>query len=271
MPAGHYENFPVASLLCPPAIRPAVAALYTFARTADDIADEGDATPEARRAELAAYRRALAAIAAGQAPPAWPQVFGPLQHVLVRHGLPLPWLQALLSAFEQDTGNPPYANRSELLDYCARSANPIGRLLLHLVGLAREPELALSDDICTALQLINFWQDLSRDLPRGRNYLPQDEVPGAAPTPAQVAALCRWAEGLMRRGAPLALRVPGRFGWELRLVVLGGLRVLEKIRAMDHDTLHRRPVLNLGDAALVVARALRYRRYTQPLATEHLP
>jgi squalene synthase HpnC len=270
----HYENFPVASVLCPPALRPAVVAIYHFARTADDIADEGDADTEARLADLAAYRADLAAVLAGQpAGPRWPQVFTPLAERVRAFALPGAPLHDLLDAFSQDTRNPLYADRDQLLDYCRRSANPIGRLLLHLYGVSDEVSLQQSDDICTALQLINFWQDLSVDLPRGRVYLPLADLraqgldlsalladrPAADTPPARrlVAALCAWAGGLMQQGAPLALRLPGRAGWELRLVVQGGLRILEKIAAMDHATMQARPKLGAADLPLLLWRAWR--------------
>lgn len=275
MSVEHYENFPVASWLCPPRLRPAVTAIYWFARVADDIADEGDATAAARQADLAAYREDLRRVVAGQPPsPRWPHVFGPLARALADHALPWQPLDDLLDAFVQDTHQPRYANRTELLDYCRRSANPVGRLLLHLYGITDSSALARSDNICTALQLINFWQDLSRDLPRGRHYLPMadrrhhgltDTLLGNALAGrtgpegrALVAELCDWAEALMRRGAPLATAVPGRAGWELRLVVLGGLRIVERIRAMDHDTFHRRPALARRDAPVLLWRAVRW-------------
>lgn len=263
----HYENFPVASLLCPPALRPAVAAIYWFARTADDIADEGDAPPAMRLADLAAYRTDLdAALHDGRQSARWPQVFAALAASHRRHAFPPNLLHDLLSAFEQDVRNPAYPDRQSLLAYCSRSANPVGRLLLHLYGLRDEADLRRSDAICSALQLINFWQDLGPDLKRGRNYLPAQDL-AAHGLPAQPAdgpalravlrSLCEWAAGLMHQGAPLALRVPGRAGWELRLVVQGGLRVLEQIDRIDHDTLHHRPSIGRRDVPLLLWRALR--------------
>ena len=267
----HYENFPVASLLCPPALRPAVTAIYHFARTADDIADEGDAPASQRLADLAAYRLDLQGALAGSTPsPRWAGVFTPLRSVIVRNRLPPALLHLLLDAFEHDVRNPPYADRAALLGYCSRSANPIGRLLLHLYGIADAPSLQRSDAICSALQLINFWQDLSVDGPRHRHYVPlADMLRHGLPLQAMVdrqdspaarrlvRELCDWAETLMRRGAPLALTVPGRAGWELRLVVQGGLRILEKIRLMDHAALAHRPALKRRDAPLLLWRALR--------------
>jgi squalene synthase HpnC len=268
--AAHYENFPVASWLCPAPIRPAVMALYRFARTADDIADEGSASAPQRQAELARYRADLDAAAAGLPPSGWPEVFPALGMAIRSHALPLSWLHALLDAFEQDVRNPPYADRGALLDYCALSANPVGRLLLHLYRVGDTLSLRQSDAICSALQLINFWQDLSVDLPRHRIYVPAADrqhhgldLPAlqrredSAAARALVRDLVDWAETLMAEGAPLALRLPGRAGWELRLVVQGGLRILEKIRRMDYGSLCTRPVLRSSDAPPVLWHALR--------------
>jgi squalene synthase HpnC len=265
----HYENFPVASVLCPPALRPAIVAIYHFARTADDIADEGDAPAAQRLTELQAYREDLARLYAGQpVGPRWPQVYGPLAQARERHLLPQAPLADLLDAFMQDVQPPPYPDRDRVLDYCRRSANPVGRLLLHLHGLEDDADLRRSDAICTALQLINFWQDLSVDLPRGRCYVPAIDaaahglppMPSAgADTPATralVRDLCGWARELMLSGAPLVFRMPGRSGWELRLVVQGGLRILEKIEAMEHAAFTRRPTLGALDIPRLLWRAL---------------
>jgi hydroxysqualene synthase len=267
----HYENFPVASWLCPPRIRPAVAAIYHFARTADDLADEGYATVAERLEDLAHFRADLDAVIDGRAPsPRWAGLFAALarQHVAFR--LPAQPLHDLLDAFEQDVHNPAYPDRAMLLDYCRRSANPVGRLLLHLYGIHDARSLQQSDAICTALQLINFWQDLSVDGPRGRCYVPQVDRDAHGVPPAALAkgvdslqsrklvrALCYWAEQLMVQGAPLALRVHGRAGWELRLVVQGGLRILEKIRQMDHATLQHRPRIFKRDLPVLLWRAWR--------------
>lgn len=191
----------------------------------------------------------------------------PLARAHQRHDLPLPLLHDLLSAFEQDARNPSYADRAALLDYCRRSANPVGRLLLHLYGIGDTDSFRRADAICTALQLVNFWQDLGLDQRRGRNYLPHQDrarhgvpphdVP-LQPTPALralVRDLCRWARELMLEGAPLALQVPGRAGWELRLVVQGGLRILQKIERLDHDTLQNRPTVTAWDLPLLLGRA----------------
>lgn len=270
----HYENFPVASWLCPPHLRPPIQAIYWFARTADDLADEGSHPPEERRAALARYRQALADAFDGRPSTGeWAPVFGPLQRMIDAHALPRRPLEDLLSAFEQDTHNLPYPDRAALLDYCARSANPIGRLLLHLYGVNTPAALAESDAVCTALQLINFWQDLRIDLPRGRHYVPladaqrhgltlqalADEAAAgqaSAATRGLVAELAGWARHTMLAGAPLVHRLPGRMGWELRLVVQGGLRILDKLAAQQHDSLRRRPTVGAVDAPLLLWRAL---------------
>ena len=270
----HYENFPVASWLCPPHLRGAVVALYHFARTADDLADEGPAAAAQRLAQLSAYRSALDQAASPpsspvhSAPPPpdkstgealanplpnaqmdWPAVFGPLAQHIHTPALPLGLLHALLDAFEQDVRYTEqgrrYASRAELLDYCAKSANPIGRLLLHLYQVNDAQALAMSDAVCSSLQLINFWQDLSVDVPRGRLYLPD-----AGDLGTELA----FARALMRKGAPLVHRVPGRAGWELRLVVQGGLRILDKIERTD--PWRERPTLAWRDWVIMLWRAL---------------
>ena len=273
-PVTHYENFPVASLLCPPGLRQPVAAIYAFARTADDIADEGEATAGERLSDLAAYRAELRAAAAGQAPGArWAGVFGPLQVALQSHRLPTALLKDLLDAFAQDVAMTEagacYPDREELLDYCRRSANPVGRLLLHLYGVQDDAALRESDAICSALQLINFWQDLSVDLPRGRHYLTDADCAAHGVARADLAARQRsaasdrlildcaaWARALMLQGAPLVHRLPGRAGWELRLVVQGGLRILDKVNALQGASLCQRPVLRPLDWLRMAARAL---------------
>jgi squalene synthase HpnC len=274
-PIGHYENFPVASWLCPPQLRPPIAAIYHFARTADDLADEGEAPAQQRLDELAAYRRDLQAVAQGQPHSGrWPQVFEPLAAMLAAFRLPVPLLDDLLDAFAQDVrktrDHATYADQAELLDYCRRSANPVGRLLLHLYGVQDETALRESDAICSALQLINFWQDLSRDIPRGRHYLTEAdcaahgvcraELATLRPTPrilALIEAQAHAARALMLAGAGLVHRVPGRAGWELRLVVQGGLRILDKIETLGFDTLQRRPTVGAADAPLLLWRSLR--------------
>ena len=266
----HYENFPVATVLCPPHLRPAIAAIYWFARTADDIADEGDAAPQTRLDDLAAYRADLMATAAGRAPSKrWAGVFGQLGPMIRQFDLPVDLLADLLSAFEQDVVKQRYASQAELLDYCRRSANPVGRLLLHLYGVKDAASLLESDCICTALQLINFWQDLGVDIPRGRIYLPADSwtlhgvdeaqllrLDSNPNTISLIATHARESCAMMLKGSQLVKKVPGRGGWELRLVVQGGLRILDKIEALGFDTLRRRPKLNAWDVAVMGWRAL---------------
>ena len=266
----HYENFPVASFLCPPALRPAITAIYWFARAADDLADEGDALPAKRLADLADYRADLLACVAGnRVSDRWPEVFTRLSPAIAQFGLPTALLADLLSAFEQDVTKTRYASQAELLDYCRRSANPVGRLLLHLYKVRDDQSLEQSDCICTALQLINFWQDLGLDIPRGRIYLPfegfaQHDVDEAMllrqdvnpATTTLVAANVSWAQTLMLQGAPLVKKVPGRAGWELRLVVQGGLRIAEKIGQLNFATLRQRPKLNVWDGMVMLWRAV---------------
>lgn len=248
---GHYENFPVASVLCPPHLRAPIMAIYHFARTADDIADEGDASPAARLQQLTAFKIAFLNHLDHQshAGGPWSQILRNLQKQITAFDLPIELLMALLSAFEQDVvytrDQRRYANRAELLDYCTRSANPIGRLLMHLYDIRSETALAQSDAICTALQLINFWQDLSVDTPRARLYLPLN---------TDLTSEIAFARQLMVQGAALVHQVPGRAGWELRLVVQGGLRILDKIESTD-TRLHR-PRLRAMDIVTMLWRSI---------------
>ncbi|SFM47278.1 squalene synthase HpnC [Variovorax sp. OV329] len=276
----HYENFPVASWLCPPHLRAPIGVIYAFARTADDIADEGDASPDERLEQLRAYRADLASAARGEAfSDQWPKVFGPVAWAMANHALPEEPMADLLSAFSQDIemtrDGASYPGRTELLDYCRRSANPIGRLLLHLYEVRDDKARRQSDAICSALQLINFWQDISVDLPRHRHYLPDADLEahglareqlqafrplGEAPPPAMalqmVRELVRWARALMMEGAPLVHRLPGRMGWELRFVVQGGLAILDKIEAQGFDSFSRRPSVGKGDLPRMAWKAL---------------
>ncbi|HBY62945.1 MAG TPA: squalene synthase HpnC [Solibacterales bacterium] len=269
MGVDHYENFPVASWLCPPAWRPAVAAIYHFARTADDIADEGVARPAQRIAQLDDFEAALRDAADGRVDGAWPEVFGPLARQMRAHDLPLAPFIDLLSAFRQDTGNPLYPDRAALLDYCARSANPIGRLLLRLAHVDEREAQARSDAICSALQLINFWQDVRIDYEtKNRIYLPRDEMRrfGVGEEhlrdhrcDAAFGELMRFqverARRLMLAGAPLARALPGRPGMEIALTVQGGLRILEKLERAGYDMFRRRPVLGPLDWPVLLFRS----------------
>jgi hydroxysqualene synthase len=281
-PITHYENFPVASWLCPPHLRPAIAAIYWFARTADDLADEGDATADERLSDLAAFRADLGVAAKGETATTstsarWPQVFTPLAEAIVKFSLPVNHLEDLLSAFKQDIrktrDGQGYSTEAELHDYCARSANPVGRLLLHLYGITDETALRYSDDICTSLQLINFWQDLRQDIPRGRFYIPQDDCAKfgvsktdlikqvqtktqTAITTKLIATQAINTPARMINGSKLVHLIPGRAGWELRFVVQGGLRILNKIKALDYAMLVKRPKLTKLDYVVIGWRAL---------------
>ncbi len=253
----HYENFPVASWLCPAHLRPAVMALYQFARTADDLADEGNEPAHHRLDALGEYRADLQNCLnqTNIDSVRWPHVFGPLQLATQQHPIPAQPLFDLLDAFEQDvvytSVGQGYRNRAELLDYCRRSANPVGRLMLHLYGVNDATSLAQSDAICTALQLINFWQDRAEDLRRGRDYLPEGHT---------LSEELRFARELMLQGAPLVHRVKGRAGWELRAVVQGGLRILDKLDARSETNNHRqlaRPTLHKPDFIRIAWRCIR--------------
>jgi len=270
MPVDHYENFPVASLLLPSCLRPAVEAIYAFARSADDLADEGDARPEQRLAALAAYEEELDRIAAGSE--AHTGLFRRLARVIESHRLPLQPFRDLLSAFAQDVVTTRYQSIEQVLDYCRRSANPVGILMLHLYGAADEDRLRMSDAICSALQLINFWQDIAIDWRKQRVYLPQADllqfhvseqyIEGEiadANWQALMAFEVARARSLMLQGAPLALALPGRIGWELRLVVQGGLRILERIEDAHYDVFRHRPQLSKRDYLRMLWRALRMR------------
>jgi squalene synthase HpnC len=268
MAVDHYENFPVASILLPRRLVPAVEAIYAFARSADDIADEGDATPAQRLADLAAYDAGLDAIAAGSPPPS--PLFDRLGQIVRQFGLPLQPMRDLLSAFRQDIVTTRYADYPALLDYCARSANPVGVLMLSLYGAADARNIADSNAICSALQLINFWQDVAIDWQKQRIYIPQEDMARFGVTQAAIAAgdaspafqaLMQFevarARALMLAGAPLAKRLPGRIGWELRLMVQGGLRILQRLDTVQYDVFRQRPKLGKRDWLAIVIQACR--------------
>jgi len=273
MAVEHYENFPVASVLLPRALREPVTHIYHFARSADDIADEGQALPNQRLALLAGYREALRQIQDGSLllGPADPRhaVFEPLHRSIRQFNLPLPPFFDLLSAFEQDVVMHRYPNQAALLDYCSRSANPVGRLMLHLYGAASDENIGDADALCTGLQLVNFWQDVAIDWSKGRVYIPQDALLrhgvteddiGQRQAGASWQALMReqalHARGLLLRGWPLALRLGGRAGFELRLVMHGGLRILERLEQLHYDIFTRRPAIGKPDWILLLWRAL---------------
>ena len=262
MAVSHYENFPVASLLLPAPLREPVEIIYRFARSADDFADEGNDPPEVRLRKLNDYRAQLAA-------PATP-LFRDLEKIIREHGLPVTLFTDLLDAFSQDVTKKRYADYAEVLDYCRRSANPVGRLLLHLFKRTSDSEFQQSDAICSALQLINHWQDVDVDYVKDdRIYLPQDEMVRFGVTERHLRekisdsawqALMKFqverARALMLSGAALGKALPGRVGLEIRATVQGGLRILEKIERAGYDVFRRRPVLKPFDWPLLLLRAV---------------
>lgn len=267
MAVNHYENFPVASVLLPQRLRRPVELIYSFARQADDFADEGDAPPEQRLHRLAEFSTELDRIERGE--PARLPLFADLVPVITAHRLPVGLFRDLLSAFSQDVTKNRYTTFGEVMDYCRRSANPVGRLLLHLYQATDARNLACSDAVCSSLQLINFLQDVEIDFRSNRIYLPQDEMAEYGVTEAQIAdrangtawqALMMFqierARGMLLTGAPLARRLPGRVGLELRMIVMGGTRILDKLRASRGDVFRHRPVLRPHDWLAMLFRSL---------------
>jgi hydroxysqualene synthase len=269
----HYENFPVASRLLPTRLRGPVAAIYVFARRADDLADEGDRSAEQRLAALDTLERRLNAAADGH--PDDDPGFVALAHAIRTHGLPVSLFRDLLDAFRQDVTKQRYRDFGEVMQYCRRSANPVGRLLLHLVDRTDERSLARSDAICSSLQLINFYQDLSQDYHEmGRIYLPQDEMARFGVTEAHIAQRIsdppmrqlmqlqyERADRLLRAGAPLGAALGGRFGLEIRLITVAGARVLWHLKRQRAD-IFARPRLRLADYAVILRGALFLARTT---------
>ena len=268
MSVGHYENFPVASLLLPAALREPVAVIYRFARTADDFADEGDDPPAVRLRKLQDFRAQLLAVSLDDRSSQDP-LFRAVGRIIREHSLPPQLFADLLDAFSQDVTKTRYADFAELLDYCRRSANPVGRLLLHLFKRTTDSDLERSDAVCTALQLVNFWQDVDIDYAKGRIYLPQDEMSAHgvgerhlaekrcdAAWRALMAFQVSRARDLMLKGAPLGRALPGRVGLEIRATVQGGLRILEKIERAGYDVFRRRPVLGALDWPLMLMKSV---------------
>jgi len=262
----HYENFPVASRLLPRRLRDPVAAIYAFARHADDLADEGTAAPDERLAALQAWETALLDTLAGD--PAPDPILLACADSIRRFDLPVELFRDLISAFRQDVTRTRYADFGELMQYCRRSANPVGRLLLRLHGVADPRREAESDAICSALQLINFYQDLRQDsLENDRIYLPQDELArfqvseddlrAGRDSPA-LRRLLQFqysrARRLLRSGAPLGRALRGRFGLEIRAIVLGGSRVLDQLQ---NSAPFARPRLSAADRLWLLWHALR--------------
>lgn len=266
MPVQHYENFPVASILLPKRLRRAVEIIYHFARQADDFADEGDIPEEQRLAKLDEFRSELRRIA-NQEPP-HTALFSDLAVIVEQHHLPLQLFHDLLDAFSQDVIKKRYANFDEVLDYCRRSANPVGRLMLHLYEEATPTNLAYADAICTSLQLINFWQDIKKDYAIGRIYLPQEEMAhfGVAEphileerTDAAWGALMQFqverTRDMMHSGAPLGSILTGRIGLEMRLIIAGGKRILDKLQSARYDMFRQRPVLRPFDWVIMLGKS----------------
>ena len=262
----HYENFPVASILMPKRLRKPVAAIYHFARAADDIADEGDLPNEERLRQLDEFRAELARITGNNTPHT--PLFENLAMEVHQHALPMQPLYDLLDAFSQDVVKKRYINFEELLDYCRHSANPVGNLLLHLYGEATPVNLAYSDAMCTSLQLINFWQDVAKDYSIGRIYLPLDELKQYGVSEEQIAqgiadvewrALMKFqvdrARAMMSSGKPLGTILTGRIGLEMRMIIAGGLRILDKLESAQYDMFRQRPVLKPFDWVIMLAKS----------------
>jgi len=268
MAVGHYENFPVGSVLLPRRLRHSVHAVYRFARYADDVADEGDATAEERLDALWRLDAELDRMRGGDVPQT--PLMQDLALVVEEQGLPLGPFYDLLSAFRQDVVKTRYQDFAELMDYCRRSANPVGRLMLALYGENDRRMLAMSDGICSALQLINFLQDVAIDWKKDRVYLPADDLAQFRITHAQIAqgdAGGQWSPMMMKQidrarrmlqaGAPLGRALKGRIGFEVRLIILGGDRILMKLHQAGGNVFKQRPVLGWRDWVVMCWRALR--------------
>ena len=273
----HYENFPVASRLLPRSMRPHVAAVYAFARVADDIADEGTALPATRQAQLYAWQvRLHQAIAANhdvrRSETRDDLIVAALGHSIRSLELPVALFDDLLSAFGQDTMTTRYTSWRDVLDYCRRSANPVGRLVLRIAGYHDAALDRSSDALCTALQLTNFWQDLGRDWRAGRLYVPRDvqDEYGASEAALSGGSLTSgWTRAIeacvgftrtsFHEGRAVCSSVGGRLGLELRLTWLGGQRVLERVEATGTALLHQRPSLGVSDVPRLLWRAARWK------------
>jgi phytoene synthase len=265
VPVDHYENFPVAYWLLPARIRPPIEAIYGFARGADDIADEGYLPDEVRLAQLDDYLRALEAIERGRSPGAR---FHAIEDAIRQHLLPVPLLADLIDAFKQDVVKKRYRDFAELMDYSRRSANPVGRLLLHLFDRTDAQSLAQSDLVCSSLQFINFWQDVAVDWEKNRVYIPLEDFDRLGMDETWIrdaraddkwaglmAFECARARSMLMQGAPLASRLPGRMGLEIRATVRGGAAILDKIEAVHGDVFRHRPTLNKIDWIRIISRS----------------
>jgi len=273
MAQSHYENFPVASVLLPSKLRLPISVIYAFARTADDFADEGNASQETRLEQLDVYSKALSEIKnhgySGTDP-----IFIALTDVIKTHNLPIFLFNDLLSAFKQDVVKNRYANFEEVLDYCTRSANPVGRLLLHLNGNPSDEQLEQSDAICSALQLINFYQDIIQDYTeQDRIYIPQDELAIAKlqevdllQTDSQHLAplfksLYKRTKDLMKVGYLLGASVKGRLGWEIRAMSLAGMSTLHMLTEQNDSKLLTRPRLHKKQLMIIMLNSACSARY----------
>ena len=285
----HYENFPVASWMLPRQMRPHIAAIYAFARIADDFADEGSVAPAERMRRLEAWgqylQRSLTAPGSDPTGAAGPMLedtfpaaldhrvlFLALAHTIKVCRLPVALFEDLLSAFRQDVLTHRYQSWDQLLDYCRRSANPVGRLVLRVAGYD-DPRLdRAADCLCTALQLTNFWQDLERDHRAGRVYVPVDEQTACGAraadlddrrlTPAWLETLRRVAARtrlLFDEGRAVCDGVHGRLAIELRMTWLGGLRILERLERSHYDVFIERPTLGARDGMSIVWQTLTWR------------
>ena len=286
----HYENFPVASRLLPAPMRPHVAAVYAFARVADDIADEGDEPSPVRQVRLQSWQHLLHAAVAGQPldRPAGSRdalMMTALAHTIRALDLPVSLFDDLVSAFGQDTMTTRYNSWAEVFDYCRRSANPVGRLVLRIAGYRDEALDRSSDALCTALQLTNFWQDFARDWQNGRLYVPRADHESRGAREAELALvlgghrqphasnqaalsaewrstlreMARRTKELFAEGRPVCDGVRGRLRYELRLTWHGGSRILERLEQSDFDVLHR-PALGARDAAPILWRTALWSR-----------
>ena len=266
MPVDHYENFPVASILLPRRLRRPVEIIYHFARQADDFADEGNHADTERLARLDGFRTELQRIAAHETP--LTPLFHDVATIIQRHQLPLQLFHDLLDAFTQDVRKKRYADFDEVLDYCRRSANPVGRLLLHLYAEATPHNLIYSDAICTSLQIINFWQDVAKDYTMGRIYLPQDEMARFGVNEMHIAEQrvdeawrglmhfqVQRARDMMNRGSPLGSILRGRIGLEMRLIIAGGQRILNKLDGAGYDMFRKRPQLRPVDWVIMLGKS----------------
>lgn len=261
----HYENFIVASILLPRRMRQPFYNVYAFCRTADDLADESG-SPQQALEQLAAFQSSLDQTYLGHPPD---ELFHALAGTIEEFGLPKSLFDDLLDAFRQDQRKTRYADFTELLDYCRRSANPVGRLVLHLADCCHEANARLSDEICSGLQLVNFWQDVARDFAIGRVYLPSDQMERFGVTVSMLshsnvspelrrllASECERAEAFFERGLPLADSVPSWLARDVKLFVHGGLETLRAIRKIDYDVLRQRPTVHWWRQSWLVVRAM---------------